>query len=158
MQVIKHGRVPKTVLFAERFACPDCGYSLAELEPRQFSFNSPYGACQDCGGLGTQRVVSEALILGDPRISILEGVVLPWGEPRGYLRNSVLPTLAKVLEFDLSASWGKLPARVKMALLHGVPDKVLKFRYKSEKFKRKSRGFRKNRKYWIYEKNDSFDK
>ena len=133
MQVIKHGRVPKTVLFAERFACPECGYSLAELEPRQFSFNSPYGACPDCGGLGTQRVVSEALILGDPRISILEGVVLPWGEPRGYLRNSVLPTLAKVLEFDLSTPWGQLPARVKQALLHGVPDKVLKFRYKSEK-------------------------
>ncbi len=70
MQVIKRRRVPETVLFAERFACPECGYSLAELEPRQFSFNSPYGACPDCGGLGTQRVVSEALILGDPRISI----------------------------------------------------------------------------------------
>ncbi len=133
MQVTKHGRVPETVLFAERFACPECGYSLAELEPRQFSFNSPYGACPDCGGLGTQRVVSEALILGDPRISILEGVVLPWGEPRGYLRNSVLPTLAKVLEFDLSTPWGQLTARVKQALLYGVPEKLFKFRYKSER-------------------------
>ncbi len=137
MQVIKHGRVPETVLFAERFACPECGYSLAELEPRQFSFNSPYGACPDCGGLGTQRVVSEALILGDPRISILEGVVLPWGEPRGYLRNSVLPTLAKVLEFDLSTPWGQLTARVKQALLYGVPEKLLKFRYKSERSQRR---------------------
>jgi excinuclease ABC subunit A len=137
VKVIKHGRSAKQVLFAERFSCPECGYSLAELEPRQFSFNSPYGACPDCGGLGTRRVVSEALVLGDPRISILEGVVLPWGEPRGYLRNSVLPTLAKVLEFDLSKPWGKLPARVRKALLHGLEGAVLKFRYESPKFKGK---------------------
>ncbi len=137
VKVIKHGRSPKPVLFAERFSCPECGYSLAELEPRQFSFNSPYGACPACGGLGTQRVVSEALVLGDPRISILEGVVLPWGEPKGYLRNSVLPMLAKVLDFDLSKPWGKLPARARKALLHGLDGEVLKFRYESPKFKGK---------------------
>ncbi len=135
MQVIRHGRKAEAVLFAERFACPNCGYSMAELEPRQFSFNSPYGACPDCGGLGTRRVVSKELVLGDPRISIMEGVVLPWGEPRGYLRNSVLPTLAKELDFELSTPWGELPESVKKALLHGVPGKVLKFRYTSEKFR-----------------------
>jgi excinuclease ABC subunit A len=135
MQVIRHGGKSDSVLFAERFACPQCGYSLAELEPRQFSFNSPYGACPDCGGLGTRRVVSQELVLGDPRISILEGVVLPWGEPRGYLRNSVLPTLAKEFGFELSSPWAEFPERVKEALLRGVPGKILKFRYKSDKFK-----------------------
>jgi len=135
MQVTRHNGKPKSVLFAERFACPQCGYSLAELEPRQFSFNSPYGACPDCGGLGTRRVVSQELVLGDPRISIMEGVVLPWGEPRGYLRHSVLPTLAKEIGFDLSTPWGELSDDVKEALLHGVPGRVLKFRYQSEKFK-----------------------
>jgi excinuclease ABC subunit A len=135
MQVIRHSGKPKTVLFAERFACPQCGYSLAELEPRQFSFNSPYGACPDCGGLGTRRVVSQELVLGDPSLSILEGVVLPWGEPRGYLRNSVLPALAKEIGFELSSPWGELADDVKHALLHGVPGKVLKFRYKSDKFR-----------------------
>ncbi len=131
VQLIRHGRSPKKTLFAERFACPQCGHSLAELEPRQFSFNSPYGACPDCGGLGTRRIVSAELLLGDPQISILEGVVLPWGEPKGYMRNGVLPTLAKELKFDLRSPWGKLSTRVKKALLYGVPGRKFKFRYGS---------------------------
>ncbi len=118
---------PASVVFSERFACPRCGYSLAELEPRQFSFNSPYGACPDCTGLGVRRVVSPDLVLGDPRLSILEGVVLPWGEPAGYLRHGVLPTLAKVLKFDLAAPWGSLPERVRRALLYGLPGETLSF-------------------------------
>src|SRR6185503_2724023 len=64
-------------MFSERYGCPTCGISLPELEPRHFSFNSPFGACTTCGGLGTRRRVSEQLILGDPRISILEGVIIP---------------------------------------------------------------------------------
>ncbi|MFQ5702688.1 MAG: excinuclease ABC subunit UvrA [Gemmatimonadales bacterium] len=131
VQVIRQTKTPKTVLFAERFSCPECGYSLPELEPRQFSFNSPYGACQHCGGLGTRRVVSPELVLGDDRISLLEGVVLPWGEPKGYLRNRVLPTLAKELEFDLSTPWGKLKKRTREALLYGIPNRTFKFRYGS---------------------------
>ncbi len=115
------------VSFSERYACPQCGYSLAELEPRQFSFNSPYGACPDCTGLGLRRVVSADLVLGDAQLSILEGVVLPWGEPTGYLRNAVLPTLAKVLKFDVAAPWGALPERVRHVLLHGLPDQTLSF-------------------------------
>src|SRR5256885_3810125 len=71
----------KSTLFSERYACPTCGLSLPELEPRQFSFNSPFGACPDCSGLGTRREVDPDLVLGDPSLSILEGVILPWGEP-----------------------------------------------------------------------------
>ena len=81
VEVIRHAKTGRgtgrAVLFSEQFACPKCGYSLAELEPRQFSFNSPFGACEGCGGLGTRRVVSPDLVLGDRSISILEGVVLP---------------------------------------------------------------------------------
>jgi excinuclease ABC subunit A len=117
----------KARLFSERFACPACGYSMAELEPRQFSFNSPYGACAACGGLGTGRVVSEDLVLGDPQISLLEGVVLPWGPPRGYLRSAVLPTLSAELGFDLNAPWGKLPARIRAVLLHGAGQRKFRF-------------------------------
>jgi len=110
-------------LFSERYGCPTCGISLPELEPRQFSFNSPFGACPACGGLGTRRRVSEELILGDPRISILEGVILPWGEPAGYLRKVVLPALARQLKFDLNAPWGELPKAVRDAILHGEKSK-----------------------------------
>jgi excinuclease ABC subunit A len=106
-------------MFSERYGCPSCGISLPELEPRHFSFNSPFGACPTCGGLGTRRRVSEQLILGDPRISILEGVILPWGEPSGYLRKIVLPALARQLKFDLNMPWGDLPKSVRDCILHG---------------------------------------
>jgi excinuclease ABC subunit A len=105
--------------FSEKYGCPTCGISMPELEPRQFSFNSPFGACTKCGGLGTRRRVSEELVLGDSRISILEGVVLPWGEPSGYLRKVILPTLARQFKFDLNTPWGELPESVRDQLLHG---------------------------------------
>src|SRR5690606_32094599 len=108
------------VLFSEKYGCPDCGISLPEMEPRHFSFNSPFGACAACGGLGVRREVSEELVLGDASISILEGVVLPWGEPDGYLRKVILPSLAKELGFDLNKPWGKIPADVRRVLLYGV--------------------------------------
>src|SRR5205085_9846503 len=110
-------------MFSERYGCPTCGISLPELEPRHFSFNSPFGACPKCGGLGTRRQVSEELILGGPRISILEGVILPWGEPSGYLRKIVLPALARQLKFDLSAAWGELPKAVRDCIVHGEKAK-----------------------------------
>ncbi|MGZ8398012.1 MAG: excinuclease ABC subunit UvrA, partial [Gemmatimonadales bacterium] len=114
---------PRSVVFSERFACPVCGLSFPELEPRQFSFNSPFGVCPDCHGLGTRRDVNADLVLGDPSISILEGVILPWGEPSGYLRKVVLPTLAKAFKFDLNAPWGKHTEAAKQAILHGAPGR-----------------------------------
>ncbi|MEX2152239.1 MAG: excinuclease ABC subunit UvrA [Gemmatimonadaceae bacterium] len=106
-------------MFSEKYGCPVCGISMPELEPRHFSFNSPFGACLVCGGLGTRRRVSEELILGDPRISLLEGVIIPWGEPQGYLRKVVLPALARQFKFDLNSAWGDLPQAVRTSLLSG---------------------------------------
>ena len=123
------GAAPQSVMFSERFACPVCGLSLPELEPRQFSFNSPFGACLDCHGVGTRREVNADLVLGDPRISILEGVILPWGEPSGYLRKVVLPTLARSFKFDLQAPWGAHSEPARQAILHGAPGK---FRFQTE--------------------------
>ena len=113
---------PVTEMFSERYGCPACGISMPELEPRHFSFNSPFGACEMCSGLGTTRTVSEDLVLGDPSISILEGVVLPWGEPDGYMRKVILPGLAKQFGFDLNKPWGEIPAKVRQQLLQGVGD------------------------------------
>ena len=114
-------------IFSEKFGCPTCGLSLPELEPRQFSFNSPFGACVECHGVGTTREVNSDLILGDGQISILEGVVLPWGEPSGYLRKVVLPTLAKAFKFDLAAPWSAHSEAARHALIYGMPGKVLKY-------------------------------
>ncbi|HJS48483.1 MAG TPA: excinuclease ABC subunit UvrA [Gemmatimonadales bacterium] len=118
---------PRSHLFSEKYGCPTCGRSLPELEPRQFSFNSPFGTCPACHGLGTRREVNADLILGDPGISILEGVVLPWGEPTGYLRKVVLPTLAKEIDFDLKVAWKEIPARARELLLQGAPGKTMAF-------------------------------
>jgi excinuclease ABC subunit A len=123
------GNREQGTLFSERFACPECGLSLPELEPRQFSFNSPFGACPECHGVGTRREVNADLVLGDPSISILEGVILPWGEPSGYLRKVVLPTLAKAFKFDLAAPWGSHGESAKQAMLYGAPGK---FRFQTD--------------------------
>jgi excinuclease ABC subunit A len=123
------GGQTESVIFSERFACPVCGLSLPELEPRQFSFNSPFGVCPDCHGLGTRRDVNADLVLGDPSISILEGVILPWGEPSGYLRKVVLPTLAKAFKLDLNAPWSEHSEASKQAILHGAPGR---FRFQTD--------------------------
>ena len=116
-------------LFSERYGCAECGLSLPELEPRHFSFNSPFGACPACSGLGVRRLASADMVLGDPSISMLEGVVLPWGEPDGYLRRVILPGLAKQLKFELNTPWGKLPKKVQDTLLHGIPARNGDFKW-----------------------------
>ncbi len=135
VEIMRHGNgAKKPVTFSERYACPQCGLSLLELEPRQFSFNSPFGACPDCSGLGTRREVNADLVLGDPSLSILEGAILPWGEPAGYLRKVVLPTLAKSLKFDLDAPWKSIPTAVRKIILYGAPGKTFTYQYHSEKW------------------------
>ena len=121
-------------LFSERYACASCGISLPELEPRQFSFNSPYGACEDCGGLGTRKEVNPELVVSDPGLSLLEGVILPWGEPSGHVRNSILKGLAQAYEFDPKDPWGTLAPEVQEALLHGSGKMKIRFPYHSKRF------------------------
>ena len=124
VEVVRHDSAKAApTLFSERYGCAACGISMPELEPRHFSFNSPFGACPSCGGLGTRNEVSEELIVGDPSLSILEGVILPWGAPDGYLRRVILPGLAKQLKFDLNAAWEDLPQKVRDCLLYGAGKK-----------------------------------
>ena len=134
VEVVRQTGSPRSRLFSERYACPKCGLSLPELEPRQFSFNSPYGACPDCSGLGTRREVNADLVLGDHSLSILEGVVLPWGEPSGYLRKVVLPALARTYKFDLNTAWRDLSPAVQKTLLRGAPGKTITYQYDSERW------------------------
>jgi excinuclease ABC subunit A len=132
VEVVLHGEgEPRGHLFSERYACVHCGTSLDELEPRQFSFNSPYGACPSCSGLGTRREVSAELVVGNPVISLLEGVILPWGEPTGHLRRSILPGLAEHYGFDLNTPWGEFPEEVRHLILHGSGKKKIRFPYRT---------------------------
>jgi excinuclease ABC subunit A len=131
-EVLQHGESePTSHLFSERFACVHCGTSIPELEPRQFSFNSPYGACVSCGGLGTRMEVSAELVIGDPMISVLEGVILPWGAPTGHLRRSVVAGLEAHYDFDGNTPWGELDPAVREVLLFGSGDEVIDFPYRT---------------------------
>jgi len=132
--VEQKGKETQSHLFSERYACAGCGISLPELEPRQFSFNSPYGACEECGGLGTRKEVNPDLVISHPSISILEGVILPWGEPSGHVRNSILAGLGQAYEFDLNAPWESLHPEVQEAVLHGSGKMKIRFPYHSKRF------------------------
>ncbi|MFW6193107.1 MAG: excinuclease ABC subunit UvrA, partial [Gemmatimonadota bacterium] len=115
----RDGGEPEEHLFSEQYACPDCEVNIPELEPRQFSFNSPYGACEACDGLGVRQEPDPEKMLGGDRISILEGVILPWGPPRKKLRNEVLPPLAEKHGFGLNDPWGQLDEEQRQAVLFG---------------------------------------
>ncbi|MDO9062950.1 MAG: excinuclease ABC subunit A, partial [Microbacterium sp.] len=109
--------------FSETLSCPN-GHpvALAEVEPRTFSFNAPFGACPTCDGLGTRMAIDEELILGDPSLSIREGALIPWSSQGKGLYNyyeKLLEALARDLHFDLDTPWRQLPATVQDAVLHG---------------------------------------
>lgn len=123
------------ILFSEKFACPDCGISIDELAPRMFSFNSPFGKCDHCDGLGTLMEIDEDLVIPDRSKSILEGAIAPWGE--GRLKEdswtySVLQALVKKFKFKLETPIEKLPEKVVDVLLYGLKGEKLVVHYNKE--------------------------
>lgn len=112
-------------VFSERFACVECGFSYEEISPRLFSFNSPYGACTTCHGLGTKMEIDPERLIVDPELSINEGVIEVWGEPKGRWFTSVLKALAKNYNFSLNTPWKKLPKEIKKIILYGSNEEIL---------------------------------
>jgi excinuclease ABC subunit A len=110
------------LVFSERLACADCGVSLPEVSPRMFSFNSPYGACQTCSGLGTRWEIDPDRLVPDPRRSLREGALAPWaGRESSYFKQT-LQALAKRYKFSLETPWQALKRSVRDAILHGDRD------------------------------------
>jgi excinuclease ABC subunit A len=124
----------RETLFSARFACPVCDYSLAELEPRLFSFNSPVGACPRCDGLGVIEFLDPARVVVHPELSLAAGAIKGW-DSRNQFYFQMLQGLAKHYRFDLEKPFGKLPARAQQVVLHGSGDEKIRFRYASEKVK-----------------------
>ena len=124
----------KEHVFSEHFACPDCGISYEELSPRMFSFNSPYGACPDCDGLGTRMEIDPDLLVPDKRKSLSEGAIVPLGEqPRGNWYSAILKGLAKKYRFDFVTPYYKLSEEARNVLLYGTSGSVVSVNYNSER-------------------------
>ncbi|HEX8409485.1 MAG TPA: excinuclease ABC subunit UvrA [Thermoanaerobaculia bacterium] len=118
-------------LMSQNYACPDCGISIGEITPRLFSFNSPYGACQRCSGLGVLLEIDERKIVPDWSKSIEEGAIALWKEGSEHWRLRQIHTVARHLKFKLTTPWEKLPEKARHAVLHGSEDK-LKFEFGGE--------------------------
>ena len=118
---------------SQNYSCVECGTGLTEITPRLFSFNSPYGACPTCSGLGTLMGVDPDKIVPDPERSILAGAIAPWPEGSKSWRLKMVETLSKAMGFSLSTPWKKLPAEARRVILEGSGDKELSFNLTGKK-------------------------
>ena len=129
--------------YSEHLACHDCNLSFEELEPRSFSFNSPFGACPECSGIGTKLEVDEELVIPDDSISINEGAIAPWssGHTSEYFMR-LLEALAEEVKFSLDNPWKKLSVKAKEAILNGFEYEVhVKYKNRYGRVRNYSSGF-----------------
>ncbi|RXM71159.1 excinuclease ABC subunit UvrA [Clostridium tetani] len=123
------------ILFSENFACIDCGISIDEISPRLFSFNSPFGKCDYCDGLGTLLEIDEKLVIPNKSKSILEGGILPWANTvtnEDSWTFSILKALSKKYNFSLNTPIGELDEEIYNMLLYGIKGERIKVRYKKD--------------------------
>ena len=132
----------KNRLFSQHFSCPDCDISFEPLQPRMFSFNSPFGACENCDGLGTEMNIDADLIVPDESKSLIQGCIEPIGEqPRGSWYGAIMKSLSKHYGFSFATPWKTLPEKVKKILLYGTGNtKNISMSYRSERFKGEYKG------------------
>ncbi|MDP6437624.1 MAG: excinuclease ABC subunit UvrA [Gammaproteobacteria bacterium] len=117
------------LVFSDKFACPECGYALAELEPRLFSFNNPVGACPDCDGLGARQFFDPSRVVRNPSLSLAGGAIRGWGRRNSYY-SQVIKSLANHFDFDIEAPWESLGKKTQEILLFGC-DEEIQFVYRT---------------------------
>ena len=118
----------KDRVFSAKFACPDCGYSVEELEPRLFSFNSPVGACPSCDGLGVKQYFDPKKIVHDEKLSLAAGAIRGW-DRRNFYFYQMLTSLASYFKFDLETPFHKLSQKIRKILLYGSGDEEIPFQF-----------------------------
>jgi len=119
------------LVFSQGAACPKCGTNVEVAEPRHFSFNSPYGACRGCSGVGTLPRVDPARVVPDPSRSIDDGAIVAWGDPGSTWIAGTLKALAKRYDFSLKTAWSRLPAKARQAILYGSGSEKLRFTFRA---------------------------
>ncbi len=117
------------LIFSTKFACPESGFTIEEIEPRLFSFNSPFGACEECEGIGVKLNVDPNLVVPNEKKSIADGAIEPWSKSSTLYYAQTLASIAKHYEFSLDEKWYKLPKKIKDVLLFGSDDEEIKFNY-----------------------------
>lgn len=117
------------ILFSEKFACPVSGFTIAEIEPRLFSFNNPVGACPKCDGLGQKQAIDAALIVPDDTITLKAGAIAPWSRSSSPYYNQTLEAIGRAYGFKLTDTWQKLSAEAQQAILYGTGKKEIEFIY-----------------------------
>ena len=125
---IKYRKTEK-LIFSTKFACPESGFTIEEIEPRLFSFNSPYGACEECEGIGIKLNVDPNLVIPNNKKSIADGAVEPWSKSTTLYYAQTLSSLAKHYKFSLNEPWNKLPKKIQDIILYGSGEDELKFSY-----------------------------
>ena len=125
----KKYRKLEKITFSSKFACPESGFTIEEIEPRLFSFNSPYGACEECEGIGVNLNVDPNLVVPDNKKSLADGAIEPWSKSTTLYYAQTLSSLSRHYKFSLNDPWKKLPKEIKDILLFGSHDDEIKFSY-----------------------------
>ena len=125
----KKFRKIETITFSSKFSCPESGFTIEEIEPRLFSFNSPYGACEECEGIGHNLNVNPNLVVPDEKKSLQEGAVEPWAKSTSLYYAQTLASIGKHYKFSLSDPWKKLPKKIQDVILYGSDEEEIKFSY-----------------------------
>ena len=120
------------LVFSANFACPHCGYSVPELEPRLFSFNNPAGACPSCDGLGVQQFFDEKRVVHNPSISLASGAVKGW-DRRNFYYYQMLTSLSRHYKFDIEAPFETLPKKIQQIILNGSDKEEIEFQYMNDR-------------------------
>ena len=120
---------PRRILFSSKFACPVSGFTIAEIEPRLFSFNNPFGACPVCGGLGSELRVDDSLVVPNPRLTLRQGAIAPWAKSSSPYYLQTLEALARHYKFRLDKPWSDLPEQARRVILHGSGEEEVRLAY-----------------------------
>ncbi len=120
---------PQRVTYSEKFACPVSGFTIAEIEPRLFSFNAPYGACPVCDGLGMELFFDDRLVVPDQGLTLLGGAIAPWAKSKSPYFTQTIEAISKHYGFDKKLKWKDLPENVKELFLRGSKGEEIEFRY-----------------------------
>ena len=129
VEILSETKKNNRVVFSENFSCPISGFTIAEIEPRLFSFNAPIGACKKCDGLGIEDYFDESLIVPNTSLSLSKGAIVPWSKSFSPYITQTLLSLSKAYNFSLSTPWDKLDQEIQTLFLYGSKGKIIKFRY-----------------------------